>query len=398
MPALRVRPLVAVLGGTSDLQGARPAFAAAVARSEGTIVTAAHTGIATLVAATAATATLGTASAARPLVTPPDGPEPRPVHHLVPPRPPSDPARAAARPRSAPRIEELAARIGLRRLREIRAQAVADLNQAATQSFGSFDAVKAAVLDRRAYFDDQDVDVFVTEDDPQRLSYVAVPVGFVVGESGEVVLPGPDPGAYSAPAFDGPWGTATTAFFTATNTDGGGVSCGSTTARTIVRASWLPLADHSASRDFWGVDLAAVAEVTGTSGCNDYVDGARIGFRSTTPGAAVVAEDPVSGRTQACSTRRVTVGASWGGVSGSVAQDFTQCERIGVSGALHPATTTRLVIFDNNRSCHAGDRPFDGRELAQVGVIEVPQGRGPGLVLAFGADAGNADTCKEDLC
>ena len=208
----------------------------------------------------------------------------------------------------------------------------------------------------------------------------------------------PDPGAYSAPAFDGPWGTATTAFFTATNTDGGGVSCGSTTARTILRASWLPLADHSASRDFWGVDLAAVAEVTGTSGCNDYVDGARIGFRSTTPGAAVVAEDPVSGRTQACSTRRVTVGASWGGVSGSVAQDFTQCERIGVSGALHPATTTRLVIFDNNGSCHAGDRPFDGRELAQVGVIEVPQGRGPGLVLAFGADAGNADTCKEDLC
>ena len=104
------------------------------------------------------------------------------------------------------------------------------------------------------------------------------------------------------------------------------------------------------------------------------------------------------GRTQACSTRRVTVGASWGGVSGSVAQDFTQCERIGVSGALQPAAATRLVIFDNNGSCHAGDRPFDGRELAQVGVIEVPQGRGPGLVLTFGADAGNADTCKENLC
>ena len=141
-----------------------------------------------------------------------------------------------------------------------------------------------------------------------------------------------------------------------------------------------------------------MAEVTGTSRCNDYLDGARIGFRSTTPGAAVVAEDPVSGRTQACATRRVTVGASWGGVSGSVAQDFTHCERIGVSGALQSATTTRLVIFDNNGSCHAGDQPFDGRELAQVGVIEVPQGRGPGLVLTFGADAGNADTCKENLC
>ena len=361
-------------------------------------MTAARTGIATLVAATAATATLGTASVARPPATPPEatgaaaGRSPRAAP------PPVRSTSAAARPRSAPRIEELAARLGLRRLREIRAQAVADLNQAAAQSFGPFDAAKAAVLDRRAYFDDHDIEVFVTEADPRHLSYVAVPVGFAVSESGEVVLPGPDPGAYSAPAFDGPWGTATTAFFTATNTDGGGVSCGSTTARTILRASWLPLADHSTSRDFWGVDLAAVAEVTGTSRCNDYLDGARIGFRSTTPGAAVVAEDPVSGRTQACSTRRVTVGASWGGVSGSVAQDFTQCERIGVSGALQPATTSRLVIFDNNGSCHAGDRPFDGRELAQVGVIEVPQGRGPGLVLTFGADAGNADTCKEDLC
>ena len=158
---------------------------------------------------------------------------------------------------------------------------------------------------------------------------MAVPVGFEVSTSGEVVLPGPDLGAYSAPAFDGPWGTATTAFFTATNTDGGGVSCGNTTARTILRASWLPLVDRSTSHDYWGVDLAAVAEVTGTSRCNDYLDGARIGFRSTTTGAAVVAEDPVSGRTQACATRRVTVGASWGGVSGSVAQDFTHCERIG---------------------------------------------------------------------
>ena len=361
-------------------------------------MTAARTGIATLVAATAATATLGTASAARPPAASLDGSASRPADHVVPPRPPSDPARAAAQPRSAPRIEELAAHLGLRRLREIRAQAVADLNQAAAQSFGPFDAAKAAVLDRRAYFDDHDIEVFVTQADPRHLSYVAVPVGFAVSESGEVVLPEPDPDAYSAPAFDGPWGTATTAFFTATNTDGGGVSCGNTTARTILRASWLPLVDRSTSRDYWGVDLAAVAEVTGTSRCNDYLDGARIGFRSTTPGAAVVAEDPVSGRTQACATRRVTVGASWGGVSGSVAQDFTHCERIGVSGALQPATTTRVVMFDNNGSCHAGDQPFDGRELAQVGVIEVPQGRGPGLVLTFGADAGNVDTCKENLC
>ncbi len=397
MPALRVRPIVAVPGGASDLHGARSASTSAVARSEGTIVTAARAGIATLVAATAATATLGSASAARPAAVSPVAAV-LPADHGVPLRPPSDRSRVADRQRSAPRIEELAARLGLRRLREIRAQAVADLNRAAVQSFGPLDAAKAAVLDRRAYFEDRDVEVFVTQADLPDLSYVAVPVGFAVDESGEVVLPEPDAGAYSAPAFDGPWGTATTAFFTATNTDGGGLSCGNTTARTILRASWLPLVDHSTSRDYWGLDLAAVAEVTGTSHCNDYVDGARIGFRSSTPGAIVVAEDPVSGRTQACSTRRVTVGASWGGVSGSVAQDFTQCERIGVSGALQPAAATRLVIFDNNGSCHAGDRPFDGRELAQVGVIEVPQGRGPGLVLTFGADAGNADTCKENLC
>jgi hypothetical protein len=362
------------------------------------IVTAARAGIATLVAATTATATFGAASAAQP-------PRTSPVLSVAPPadqgrssRPPSDPSAPAGHQRSAPRIEELAARLGLRRLRDIRAQAVADLNRAAAQSFGPFDAAKRAVLDRRAYFEDRDIEVFVTQADPPHLSYVAVPVGFTVGESGEVVLPEPDDSAYSAPAFDGPWGTATTAFFTATNTDGGGLRCGNTTARTILRASWLPLVDHSTSRDYWGVDLAAVAEVTGTSRCNDFLDGARIGFRSTTPGAAVVAEDPVAGRTQACATRRVTVGASWGGVSGSVAQDFTHCERVGVSGALQPASTTRLVIFDNNGSCHAGDRPYDGRELAQVGVIEVPQGRGPGLVLTFGADAGNADTCKENLC
>ena len=182
-------------------------------------------------------------------------------------------------------------------------------------------------------------------------------------------------------------------YFVIETPDGDIAGCGGWSRRATMYGN-----DHSPGRDYWGIDLAAVAEVTGTSRCNDYVDSARIGFRSTTPGATVVAEDPVSGRTQACATRRVTVGASWGGVSGSVAQDFTQCERIGVSGALQPAMTSRVVIFDNNGNCHAGDRPYDGRELGQVGVIEVPQGRGPGLVLTFGADAGNADTCKEDRC
>jgi hypothetical protein len=350
-----------------------------------------HAGIATLVAASTATATFGTTARA----VPTSAPDARPGRSVEGRR---APAPARVRGREAPKIEALARGLGLRRLREIRAQAVADLNRAATASFGPFDAARAAALARRAYFEDRDVDVFVTDADPLRFSYVAVPVGFTVSDSGEVALPDPDEHAYSAPAFDGPWGTASTAFFAATNTDGGGFSCGSTTARTILRASWLPLTDRSTSRDYWGVDLAAVAEVTGRSVCNDFVDTARIGFRSTTPGAVVVAEDPVSGRTQACASRRITVGASWGGVSGSVAQDFVQCERIGVSGALQPATTTRAVIFDNNGSCHAGDQPFDGRELAQVAVVEVPQGRASSLVLTFGVDAGNASTCKEDAC
>ena len=228
-------------------------------------MTAARTGIATLVAATAATATLGTASAAGPPAAPPEAPAPRPVDHLVPPRPPSDPHRTAARPRSAPRIEELAARLGLRRLREIRAQAVADLNQAAAQSFGPFDAAKAAVLDRGAYFADHDIEVFVIEADPRHLSYVAVPVGFAVSESGEVVLPGPDPAAYSGPAFDGPWGTATTAFFTATNTDDGGVSCGSTNARTILRALRGPMPSAASGRPGCHWPTTAPAATTGVS-------------------------------------------------------------------------------------------------------------------------------------
>jgi hypothetical protein len=94
----------------------------------------------------------------------------------------------------------------------------------------------------------------------------------------------------------------------------------------------------------------------------------------------------------------VTVGASWGGVSGSVAQDYLHCERIGATGALEPASTMRQVIFDNNHNCHAGDLPYDARELAQVAVLEVPQGKGAGVILSFGADAGNKDTCKDDQC
>jgi hypothetical protein len=57
-----------------------------------------------------------------------------------------------------------------------------------------------------------------------------------------------------------------------------------------------------------------------------------------------------------------------------------------------------MVLFDNNGSCHAGDQPFDGRALAQVGVVEVPQGAPHGLLLSVGVDAGNASTCKEDRC
>ena len=41
-----------------------------------------------------------------------------------------------------------------------------------------------------------------------------------------------------------------------------GVGCANTSARTILRASWRKLADLSSTRDYWGLDLAAVAEVT----------------------------------------------------------------------------------------------------------------------------------------
>lgn len=345
-------------------------------------------GIATLAATVAATAAVETsASAAR-------AASPLASHDAM-----SDLLAApqpAVGPRPARRIEELAAQLGLRRVRQLRARAVADLNRAATDTFGPLDAARASILGRRSYFEDRDVEVFVTG--ATDLTFLAVPIGTVVTEAGEVVLPPPDPTAYSAPAFIGPWGSSTTTFFTATNTDDGGVSCDSTSAHTILRASWRKLADRSAARDYWGIDLAALAEVTEKSSCNDFVDDARIGFRSATPGALVVAEDPASGRTQQCATRTVSIGSSWGGVGGSVSQAFSHCEKVGVTGALQPAGTTRMVIFDNNGSCHAGDAPFDGRELAQVAVVEVAQGGGHGLVLSVGVNAGNASTCKEDAC
>ena len=364
---------------------------------KGIVVNAVRASIATLVAAAGAAGGVGSTS------PPVASAAPAPIRQVIPPAegrisPPAPPTPSRAGPRSARRIEELAGQLGLRRLREIRAQAVTDLNRAAGETFGPFSATGVAIGGRRGYFDDHDVELLVTRFTPTDLSYVAVPLGTTVTEEGEIVLAAPAPDAYSAPAFDGPWGASSTAFFTATNTDGGGAGCANTSARTILRASWRKLADLSSTRDYWGLDLAAVAEVTEGSGCNDFVDDARIGFRSTSPGAVVVAEEPITGRTQRCSTRTVSVGSSWGGVSGSVSQTFTHCEQIGVTGAFQPAATSRTAIFDNNGSCHAGDQPFDGRELAQVAVVQVPQGTGPGFVLSFGVNAGNASTCKEDAC
>jgi hypothetical protein len=361
-----------------------------------------RTGIATLVATVATTALWADD-------IPAGGPSPVPLR--PPALPPSSHARAdETRPtvsprdgepvppprRTARRAEELVGTFGLRWWRELRAQAVSSLDRAATATFGPVDRARAAALGRESWFEDADVDVFVVGpvDDA---SFVAVPAGTIVTEEGNVVVPPPDSSAYTAPLFAGPWGTSTTSFFTALNTDDGGVSCGLTTARTVLRATWRKLDDRSSSRDYWGVDLAALAEVVTTSNCNDFVDSARIGFRSAVS-SKVVGEEPGSGRTQHCSSRTLTVGAGWGGVSSSLSQAFTHCERIGVSGAFQPASVTRTVIFDNNGNCHAGDTPYDGRELAQVGVVEVPQGAGHGLVLSFGVDAGNASTCKEDVC
>jgi hypothetical protein len=361
-----------------------------------------RTGIATLVATVATTALWADDAPAGVLAGPPmRPPAPPPAWSARQGRastdvPPRVAQPASGRPRTARRAEELVGRLGLAWWRNLRAQAVSSLEQAATAAFGPLNQVQAAELGRDSWFEDADVDVFVVgpEEAP---SFVAVPAGTTVTEDGDVVVPPPDASAYAVPLFAGPWGMSTTSFFIALNTDDGGVECGPTTARTVLRATWRKLEDRSATRDYWGVDLAALAEVVTTSNCNDFVDGARIGFRSSTP-ALVVAEEPVSGGTQHCSSRTLSVGASWGGVSGSVSQAFTHCERIGVTGALQPASVTRAVIFDNNGNCHAGDTPYDGRELAQVGVVEVPQGAGHGLVLSFGVDAGNASTCKEDRC
>jgi hypothetical protein len=84
------------------------------------------------------------------------------------------------------RIEELAAQLGLRRVRPMRARAGADLNRAATEAFGPLDVAKASVLGSRAYFEDQDVDIFVTGSTD--LTFPAVPIGTEVTETGEVVL------------------------------------------------------------------------------------------------------------------------------------------------------------------------------------------------------------------
>jgi hypothetical protein len=361
-----------------------------------------RTGIATLVATVATTALWADDAPAGVQWPPPIRPPAPPLPGLarrdgaLPGIPRRDPEPASYSRRTARRAEELIGRFGLLWWRNLRAQAVSSLDRAATATFGPLNRSRAAVLGRDSWFEDADVDVFVVGP-ADEASFVAVPVGTTVTEDGEVFVPPPDASAYTVPLFAGPWGTSTTSFFTALNTDDGGLECGPTTARTVLRATWRKLEDRSGTRDYWGVDLAALAEVATTSNCNDFVDSARIGFRSSAA-VQVVGEEPASGRTQHCSSRTLSVGASWGGVSGSVSQAFTHCERIGVSGAFQPASVTRTVMFDNNGNCHAGDTPYDGRELAQVGVVEVPQGAGHGLVLSFGVDAGNASTCKEDRC
>src|SRR5262245_15620447 len=127
-------------------------------------------GIATLVAASTATISMGTTARAAPT----DAPPPRPARSAGA-RPLERAAASRSAGRQAPKVEALVGRLGVRRLREIRAQAVADLNRAASESFGPIDAARATVLARAAYFEDRDIDVFVTDPDLLRLAYVAVP-------------------------------------------------------------------------------------------------------------------------------------------------------------------------------------------------------------------------------
>ena len=158
-----------------------------------------RTGIATLVATVATTALWADDA-------------PAGDHPLEPPAPRRAEERAASSPRrrAARRAEELVGTFGLRWWRDLRAQAVASLDRAATAAFGPLDRARAAELGRRAWFEDADVDVFVIGpvDD---LEFVAVPVGTTVTEHGEVLVPPPDDRAYTTPSFGGPWGTSTTA-------------------------------------------------------------------------------------------------------------------------------------------------------------------------------------------
>lgn len=298
----------------------------------------------------------------------------------------------------APRIEDYANQMGSIEVDRIRRLSLSALNSAAEDQFGKFDAAKAEALGQSAYFLDQDVDVFVVGEG-NALQYLAVPIGTLVSPDGAVVVPDSAwQAGYGSPVFGGPWGGETINFYAATNVDDGGVVCTNTTAQNTLRATYRKLSDTSSSYDYYGVDLASVAVVTDSSSCNDYVNTAAIGVKSMASSAIFASENPIVGSSGSCTSSTVSVGASYSGVSASISQNFTRCELIGITGALQSASTFRRNSFNNNNNCHAGDQPYDGRELAHVSVIRVAQGAGPSLVYSYAVDAGNTDTCKEDNC
>jgi hypothetical protein len=305
----------------------------------------------------------------------------------------------SSKEQTAPRIEDRANALGSAEVDRIRHLSVSALNDAAAEQFGPFDAAKQDALKQSAYFLDVDVDVFVlgVGDDAQ---YLAVPKGTVVLPDGSVSAPEAlNPAAYGNPVFGGPWGGETINFYTATNVNNGGSECETTTAQNTLRATYRKLTDTSSSYDYYGVDIVSVAVVTGLADdCDDFIDTASIGVKSVTSGAIFASESPITGSSGSCTSKTVSVGASYSGVSASVSQTFTRCDQVGITGALQPASTWRKNIFDNNGNCHAGDQPNDGREIAHVSVIRVSQGASAGIYYSYAVNAGNADACKDDGC
>ena len=124
-----------------------------------------RTGIATLVATVATTALPAGEAPAGGLPPAHVPPPPRPRRGTsvgpAPVVPRAELAAAGPPPRPVPPGDELMGTFGLRWWRDLRDQAVAGLDRAATATFGPLNRARAAALGHGSWFEDGDVDVFV---------------------------------------------------------------------------------------------------------------------------------------------------------------------------------------------------------------------------------------------